>query len=141
MFGEPEVDRFATAASGQSVGGRRLPYWGLWADGLAAGLDGLSGDWKAVFNYAFPPVKLVGRVLRLVREQGARVVLIAPSWPSRWWWPELQRMASVVVELEKVWVGDMFVRTRAGGLAHPLDRSYCNAHTVKWVAAYIPGVV
>lgn len=140
VFGEVQVGRFATAASAQWLAGRRLPYWGLWADGLAAGMDGLSGDWRGLFNYAFPPVALVGRVLQLVSEQQARVLLIAPKWPSQWWWPQLQAMAAIVVDLHKIHVGELFLPTRAGGLPHPLGAAHSSPHTVEWVAAYIPGV-
>jgi hypothetical protein len=140
-FGEVQVDRFATAASAQWRGGSRLPYWGLWADGVAAGLDGLSGDWKGVLNYAFPPVALVGAVLRLVSEQDARVLLIAPKWPSQWWWPLLQRMASEVVDLHELHAGCPFVPVRPGGVSHPLGSSHASPHTVEWVAAFIGGDV
>ena len=108
---------------------------------MAAGLDGLSGDWKGVLNYAFPPVALVGAVLRLVHEQGARVLLIAPQWPSQWWWPLLQRMASKVVDLHELHAGHPFVPVRQGGVSHPLGSSHASPHAVQWVAAYIGGDV
>jgi hypothetical protein len=50
-------------------------------------------------------------------------------------------MASVMVDLGNLHVGNLFVPTRAGGLPHPLGRSYRNAHTVQWVAVYITGGV
>jgi hypothetical protein len=140
-FGEVQVDRFATGASAQFVRGRRLPYWGLWADGLAAGVDSLSADWRGVFNYAFPPVHLVGGVLRLVAEQRVQVLLIAPEWPSQWWWPLMQSMVSMVVDLRKVADGQpLFLATKAGGLLHPLGPGFADPSAVQWVAVYIRGV-
>lgn len=137
-FGAVQVDRFATAASAQWLGGSRLPYWGLFADGLAAGVDSLSADWRGVFNYAFPPVKLVGDVLRLVEEQRARVLLIVPRWESRWWWPVLERMASVILPLSSVVPhAPVLLPVRGGALPHPLGRSYQNPHTVQWLAAVV----
>lgn len=142
VFGVVEVDRFATAASAQWVEGVRLPYWSLWADGLAAGIDGLSADWRGVFNYAFPPVALVGRVLQLAAAQKAKVLLIAPKWPAQWWWPLLLDMASMVVDVGRLVAEEhLLLPTRAGGLPHPLGKAYSNPQTVQWVAAYIQGGV
>lgn len=137
-FGAVQVDRFATAASVQSVGGQRLPYWGLFADGLAEGVDSLSADWRGVFNYAFPPVKVVGEVLRLVAEQQAKVLLIVPRWESQWWWPMLQHMASELVPLAVLAPRQpVLLPARAGGLPHPLGTGYRNPHTVVWMAALV----
>jgi hypothetical protein len=137
-FGEGQVDRFATAASVQWLRGRRLPYWSLFADGLAAGVDSLSADWRGVFNYAFPPVKVVGEVLRLVEEQQVKVLLIVPRWESQWWWPVLERMASVIVPLASLVPHvPVLLPVREGALPHPLGKSYSNQHTVEWLAAVV----
>lgn len=136
-FGGVSVDRFATAASVQWEQGAPLQYWSLFADGRASGTDALSADWRGVSNYAFPPVKLVGEVLRLVLEQRARVLLIAPRWEAQWWWPMLQSIASVVLPLPPVLSGAPLMSGVAGGLPHPFGKSFRNPDSVQWVAAFI----
>ena len=136
-FGAVDVDRFATAASVQWVGGRPLPCWSLFADGRAVGVDALSGDWRGVSNYAFPPVHLVGEVLRLASEQQARVLLVAPRWEAQWWWPVLQRMALEIVELPAVVQGESLLQPVSGGLPHPFGRQFSHPESVVWVAALL----
>lgn len=137
-FGRFDVDRCATGSSVQSIEGVQLPYWSLWADGMAAGVDAMAADWRGVLNYAFPPVHMVGEVLQLVAEQGAKVVLIAPKWPSQWWWPQFESMAKITAELGSLLTeGPLFLSTRGNRLSHPLGKGYKHPDSVTWVAAYI----
>ena len=48
-----------------------------------------SFPWKGFRGYAFPPISLIPRVLRKIREDQAWVVLIAPRWPRRNWFLDL----------------------------------------------------
>eukprot|EP00882_Tetradesmus_deserticola_P001761 GHRQ01001893.1.p1 GENE.GHRQ01001893.1~~GHRQ01001893.1.p1 ORF type:complete len:342 (-),score=65.32 GHRQ01001893.1:81-1106(-) len=140
LFDGWEVDRFASGGSAQlHVGlGTRLPYWSLYADGSAAGIDALSADWSAMRNYAFPPVKLVGQVLELVIEQRATTVLIAPRWEAQWWWPLLLQAATMIVDLQPLLTEqDLFCPVRGNGLKHPLGKQAAAPLATKWVAAYI----
>jgi hypothetical protein len=45
-------------------------------------------------DYAFPPIALIGRVLRKIREDSCRMVLIAPDWPSQYWYTTLRAMST-----------------------------------------------
>lgn len=141
LAGPFEVDRFATALTVQQdpATGQALPYWALWADGKAQGVDALVADWRGVSNYAFPPVALVGQVLLLVREQRARAVVVVPEWPSQWWWPLALELAPVRVALQRLAVGPVLVPGRPGAPAHPLGPGFPNPEKVQWVALVIPG--
>ena len=83
-LGPLQVDLFA------SVLHARLPrYCSRVHDPAAWRIDAFSFQWKGFRGYAFPPISLIPRILRKIREDQARVVLIAPWWPRRNWFPEL----------------------------------------------------
>ena len=83
-LGPLQVDLFASALNA------RLPkYCSRVQDPAAWRIDAFSFQWKGFRGYAFPPISLIPRILRKIREDQARVVLIAPWWPRRNWFPEL----------------------------------------------------
>jgi hypothetical protein len=142
LFGGWEVDRFASGGSAQTDldSGKRLPYWSLYADGAAEGIDSLSASWAGRRNYAFPPVKLVGQTLELILEQRATTVtvIIAPKWESQWWWPMLVEAVVLVVDLNPLLGGpQLFCPVQGNGLIHPLGKLAAAPHSTQWVAAYI----
>jgi len=142
VFGPFHVDRFASANAVQSdpASGRELPYFSLHADSRCTGIDALTADWRGVTNYAFPPVSLVGLVLRLLREQGATALVIVPKWPAQWWWPLLLSMArGPQVELVSLLAeGELFERVREGGPCTPLG-GYLHQEGTCWLAVWVPG--
>ena len=79
-----EVDLFTSALNA------RLPrYCSRVQDPAAWRIDAFSFPWKGFRGYAFPPISLIPRVLRKIREDQAWVVLIAPRWPRRNWFLDL----------------------------------------------------
>jgi len=143
VWGPFGADMFASGATVQAKpGAGKLPYWAMLADGMAAGVDALTADWGGLGRvYAFPPVKLVGKVVRLIAEQRAEAVLVVPKWPSQDWWPGLVELAMMgPVELEAIHVperdGPMFTQGRRGQVAHPLGRER-GWESTKWVLFYI----
>jgi len=94
-LGPATVDLFATVANTQ------LPRFVSWSPSVGAvARDALRQQWDRPFPgrsapellYAFPPMCLLGRVLKQAWGQGADMVLIAPLWPGRPWWPRLIEM-------------------------------------------------
>jgi hypothetical protein len=84
-LGEPVIDLFATAENTQ------LPVFCSWQnDQRALHVDALSFSWKNLTAYAFPPLALVQRViLKALNDQVHSLILIAPRWPNRTWFPLL----------------------------------------------------
>ena len=79
-----EVDLFATSLN------FRLPkYCSRARDPQAWALDAFSITWTPFKGYAFPPISLIPQVLQKVQEDRAWIVLIAPNWPRRPWFPLL----------------------------------------------------
>ncbi len=54
--------------------------------------DALAHDWPNLLLYAFPPIALLPQVVRRVREQGHKVLLVAPLWRNQPWLSELTRL-------------------------------------------------
>jgi hypothetical protein len=143
VWGPFEADMFASAATVQhDPAGEALPYWSMFADGTSMGVDALAADWGSMGRvFAFPPIGLVGSVLRLAREQRARVLLIVPDRPSQRWWPVLQESAAMeMVDLARLHVphldGPLFVQGRRDLKPHPLG-DYEHAESVRWLAVWI----
>ena len=85
---KPQIDLFATKFS------KRLElYVSPVPDPEAWGVDALSIRWDNLVGYAFPPLALMEKVLRKAREEGAKMILIAPYWPSRPWFPGLKGLS------------------------------------------------
>ena len=73
MFPWIEVDLFADRLNHQ------VPrFWSWRPDPLAEGVDALTVIWREMRAYAFPPFKLIHRVLRKVHNEGATLLLVAP---------------------------------------------------------------
>ncbi len=59
------------------------------------GTDALAHSWpRGLRKYAFPPVSLLAQTLCKIREDEEQVLLVAPYWPNRTWFPELMLLAT-----------------------------------------------
>ncbi len=82
-FGEAQVDLFASPESSHCQ-----LYFSLTEGPL--GTDALAHSWPlALRKYVFPPVSLLAQTLCKLREDEEQVLLVAPHWPTRTWFPEL----------------------------------------------------
>ena len=80
----PLIDLFATRLN------HRLPLFvSPIPDQKALSIDALSMDWNPIHAYAFPPFHLIPAVINKIRLSQCKIVLIAPLWPDRPWFPEL----------------------------------------------------
>ncbi len=87
-FGEAQVDLFASPESSHCQ-----LYFSLTEGPL--GTDALAHSWpRALRKYAFPPVSLLAQTLCKLREDEEQVLLVAPHWPTRTWFPELISLAT-----------------------------------------------
>ena len=80
----PSIDLFATSLN------HRLPFYvSPITDQKALSIDALTMDWNHIHAYAFPPFHLIPAVINKIRLSQCKIVLIAPLWPDRPWFPEL----------------------------------------------------
>lgn len=87
IFGRAQVDLFATEESAH------CPLWfSLMEESSPLGQDALSHDWPDSLLYAFPPMPLIFPTLQRVLQQGHRLLLVAPFWPGRTWFPLPRRL-------------------------------------------------
>ena len=88
---------------------------------MAWRMDAFVFHWGGLRLYAFPPLILLSRVLRKIREDRARVLLIAPHWPKRAWFLDL---VSLLVDLpRRLPSGIDLVLDPRSGLPSPLPES------------------
>ena len=77
---QPTLDAFAFRYSAQ------LPRYMSWhRDQQAVAQDALLSPWDPV-TYLFPPVPLLPKVIRKIKDQRIRVILVCPQWPTALWW-------------------------------------------------------
>ena len=86
-WGPHSIDLFANRLNRQT---RRYVSWR--PDPHSTASDGLRFPLTGENAWCFPSEALIQRLLaKLIREQ-ATVTLVAPLWPSKPWWPELQAL-------------------------------------------------
>ena len=77
---QPSLDAFACHYSAQ------LPRYMTWhRDPQAVAQDALLAPWDPV-TYLFPPVPLLPKVIRKIKDMGIRAILVCPQWPTALWW-------------------------------------------------------
>ncbi len=87
-FGDAQVDLFASPDTSHCQ-----LFFSL-SEGTL-GTDALACSWpRGLCKYAFPPVSLLAQTLCKVREDEEQVLLVAPYWPNRTWFPELMLLAT-----------------------------------------------
>jgi len=84
QWGTPQVDLFANRLN------FRLPsYVSPCPDRDAWNIDALSMLWTGLVAYAYPPGILLTKILEKMAVEPCELILIAPLWPARNWYPQL----------------------------------------------------
>ena len=84
LYDTPQIDLFASILNAQ------LPvFCTRYREPQAWATDAFSITWTGFLAYAFPPFPLLPRVLEKINHDGANVLLLAPFWPRRPWFPLL----------------------------------------------------
>ena len=84
LLGRPLMDLFA------HKGNNKLPTYCSWKlDEEACETDAFSITWKNLWAYAFPPLPLIPRVVARVSQFHCRILLVAPRWERRPWFPSI----------------------------------------------------
>ncbi len=113
-FGLAQVDLFASLETSHCQ-----LFYSL-TDGTL-GTDALAHSWpRGLRKYAFPPVSLLAQTLCKVREEEEQILLVAPYWPTRTWFPEL--MLLVTAPPWQIPLRKDLLTQRRGTLWHPFVR-------------------
>lgn len=87
ILDRPLVDLFAHRDNA------KLPTYCSWRrDPEAWKLDAFSITWKDLWAYAFPPLPLIPRTLARVAQFPCRILLVAPRWERRPWFPSILQL-------------------------------------------------
>jgi hypothetical protein len=93
-FGVRTFDRFATRAN------RVCPRFNSWRLEPESDGDAMLVPWKGHLNWLNPPFAMIGRAVAKLRREGAEALMLAPSWPSAAWYPDLMQLAKTVIKLK-----------------------------------------
>ena len=55
----------------------------------AFAVDALTISWENMYAYIFPPICLIPKILKYMRQFRCQIILIAPQWPRKVWYPEI----------------------------------------------------
>jgi hypothetical protein len=84
VLGHPWVDLIA------SKGNQKLPcFCSRFPEPEAYQVNALGFSWAGVWGYAFPPLSILPIVIHKIRKDRATVILLAPMWPKRSFYPDL----------------------------------------------------
>jgi ribonuclease HI len=87
LWGRPEIDLFATCQN------KKLrKYVSPVPDPYAWRINAMTFCWESLSLYAFPPWAMIGEVLMKVEHDQAELILIAPKWETRPWFPLLMEL-------------------------------------------------
>ena len=99
----PTVDLFASRHNRQC-----RKYFSMRLEPETHGVNGLSQTWSPhEVLYAFPPIPLLMQVLRRVRREGIRMILVTPSYGGAWF-PLVLAMATqppVMLPADEIYLG------------------------------------
>ena len=96
--GTPLIDLFAPKENKQT------PVFCSWIphqDALA--IDALSISWEGMFAYVYPPMCLISKVLQHMEKFRCQIILIAPKWPCRHWYPGLLKFLKACPRKLPLW--------------------------------------
>ena len=97
MTGYPSIDLFATRLN------NRLPmYVSPIPDSKALAIDTLSISWDHIHGYAFPLFHVIPAILNKICLFQCRIVLEAPVWPQRSWFPDLLQLLAPPLRLPNI---------------------------------------
>lgn len=85
-YGRAEVDLFASRESTQ------CSLWFSLSEPGPLGRDALAHTWPRRQLYAFPPLPLIWPTLHRLETEEHELLLIAPRWPGRVWFPRLLQL-------------------------------------------------
>jgi len=86
-LGMPDIDLFAFHLN------TKCEIFASWhPDPRSKYVDAFTISWSNMFFFAFPPICLLPRVLRKIRQDKARGIVVAPVWNSQPWYPVFMSM-------------------------------------------------
>jgi hypothetical protein len=111
----PQIDWFASDANFQLP---RFYTWNPQQSTAAEGVNAFMFSWNTVPGYIFPPFSLIPRILRKVRDEKAKILLIHPKWPGALWYPSTLEITVMQESIPPS--ADVLRYPNQPGLRHPM---------------------
>lgn len=92
----PRIDWFASDINHQLP---RFYVWHAEPQTAAEGANAFMFNWGLEPGYIFPPFSLLPRIIRKIRDDKAKVLLIHPRWPGALWYPSLPEITIMQQEI------------------------------------------
>ena len=124
----PTVDLFASDTNHQL---NRYFAWNIGNGSAAEGIDAFSFSWSHESGYAFPPFSLIPRILRIVLDDKARILIVHPDWPGSLWSPTLNQI-TIIMRRNLQQSADLLRYPDNPNLRHPM-------RDLRLVASWIDG--
>lgn len=123
LWGTPLIDLFA------SVDNHQTPIFCSWfPTNRAFAIDALSISWENMYAYAYPPLCLIPRILTYIQQFHCQIILIAPQWQRRHWYPEILNLL-VACPLRLPVIPDLLVQPKTL-IKHPNPEIF---HLTAWL--------
>ena len=103
-LGEPSIDLFASRTNRKCA--------------VSFAINALTISWKNFFWYAFPPFSLISKILKKIREEKSKGILVIPDWSSQPWHPEFHNLC--ISKLVILPPHPYLLLSRCRKLIHPL---------------------
>ncbi|XP_069505068.1 uncharacterized protein [Ambystoma mexicanum] len=116
LWWTPQVDLFASSVNRKC---ERFCSWEFPPKGALG--DAFVVEWSFPLLYAFPPVPVIPQVLRRLQKFGSRMILIAPAWARRTWYPDLLDLS--ICPPRRLPYRDDLLSREGGQVLHPEVRS------------------
>jgi hypothetical protein len=111
----PEIDWFASDKNHQFP---RFYTWHAKTQSNAEGVNAFMFDWSVTPGYIFPPFSLIPRIIRKIRDEEAKVLLIHPHWPGALWAPSIREITVTQKSIPQS--ADVLHYPDHPGLRHPM---------------------
>ncbi len=85
----PRVDWFASDENHQLP---RYYTWHAQNHSNAEGVNAFMFDWGVTPGYIFPPFSLLPRIIRKIKDDKAKILLVHPRWPGALWYPSIKEI-------------------------------------------------
>ena len=111
----PDIDLFASRLSNKVS-----TYCSFQPDPDAYAIDAFTIEWNFSLAYAFPPFCLLGKILQKIIRDKANVILIAPKWPTKAWYPifmQLMLQQPIYIQVKET---TLFLSHRDAVPRHPM---------------------
>ncbi len=111
----PVVDWFA---SDENHLLERFYAWQPNPQTAAEGVNAFMFPWGHEPGYIFPPFSLLPRILRKIRDESAKILLIHPKWPGALWYPSISEITVMRESIRQS--ADVLRYPSSPGLRHPM---------------------